>query len=179
MNQLSSASSIGDPVSERRWFATFTLPQNEKSVLKQLDLREVESFLPTYETVRVWKNRQRKKVTLPLFPTYLFVRISREERSRVLQCPGVLHIVGNSREPLPLPDAEVELLRSDLGRHALEPFRDLVIGERVRIRHGVMKGVEGTLVRRSGGHRFVLTIEMINQHAAIEVNAEDMEPVHN
>ena len=176
MNQVSSGTAIDPAAAERKWFATFTLPQNEKSVLKHLDLRQVESFLPTYETVRVWKNRQRKKVTLPLFPTYLFVHITREERGKVLQCPGVLQIVGNHREPLPLPDAEVELLRSDLCRRKIEPFRDLVIGERVRIKRGVMKGVEGTLVRRSGSQRFVLTIEMINQHAAIEVNAEDMEP---
>ncbi len=161
---------------ERRWFATFTLPQNEKSVLKQLDLRSVESFLPTYETVRVWRNRQRKHVTLPLFPTYLFVRISRAERVKVLACPGVLHIVGNHREPLPLEDSEVELLRSDFCRRRMEPFHDVVIGEKVRIKSGVMQGVQGTLVRKSGGHRFVLTIEMINQHAAIEVNAEDTEP---
>jgi transcription antitermination factor NusG len=165
------------PVSERKWFATFTLPQNEKSVLKQLDLRNVESFLPTYETVRVWKNRQRKRVTLPLFPTYLFVRIHRSERGKVLQCPGVLQIVGNHREPLPLPDAEVEFLRSGASRNRMEPYRDLVIGEKVRVKRGIMKGVQGTLVRRSSSMRFVLTIQMINQHAAIEVNAEDMEPV--
>jgi transcription antitermination factor NusG len=168
--------SAPDLASERRWFATFTLPQNEKSVLQQLDQRKVESFLPTYETVRVWKNRQRKKITLPLFPTYLFVRITRAERCKVLQCSGVLQIVGNHREPLPLPDSEVELLRSDLCRQKFEPFRELVIGEKVRIKRGVLKGVQGTLVRRSSGHRFVLTIEMINQHAAIEINAEDMEP---
>jgi transcription antitermination factor NusG len=163
----------------RQWFATFTLPQNEKSVLKQLDLRNVESFLPTYETIHLWKNRQRKKVTLPLFPTYLFVRIDRAERRKVLQCPGVLQIVGNSKEPLPVADAEVELLRSSIGSRKVEPFRELVVGEPVRIKRGIMKGVQGTLVRRSSSLRFVLTIQMINQHAAIEVNAEDMEPALN
>jgi transcription antitermination factor NusG len=166
-----------NPACDRKWFATFTLPQNEKSVAKQLDLRNVESFLPTYETVRVWKNRQRKRVTLPLFPTYLFVRIHRSERGKVLQCPGVLHIVGNHREPLPLADAEVELLRSGVCRRKVEPFHDLVIGDRVRIKSGMMQGVQGTLVRRSSSLRFVLTIQMINQHAAIEVSAEDLEPV--
>jgi transcription antitermination factor NusG len=163
--------------SARQWFATFTVPQNEKSVLKHLDLRQIESFLPTYDTVRVWRNRQRKKITLPLFPTYLFVRITRAERGRVLECPGVLHIVGGNREPIPLADSEMEVLRSDYCRRKMEPYRDLVIGEKVRIRSGVMMGLQGTLVRRSGSQRFVLTIEMINQHAAIEVDAEDMEPV--
>lgn len=164
-------------LSERQWFATFTLPQNEKSVLKQLDIRNVESFLPTYDTIRIWKNRQRKKVTLPLFPTYLFVRIHRDERGRVLRCPGVLQIVGNTKEPVPVADAEVDFLRSSVCRHHVEPFRELVVGERVRIKSGVMQGLEGTLVRKNSSLRFVLTIQMINQHAAIEVDADDMEPV--
>ena len=165
-----------EPYSERRWFATFTRPQNEKSVLKHLDLRQVESFLPTYDTVHMWRNRQRVTVTLPLFPTYLFVRITRAERAKVLQCPGVLHIVGSPREPLPLEDAEVEFLRAGVGRRRVEPFSELVIGEKVRIRSGIMQGVSGTLIRKSSSLRFVLTIEMINQHAAIEVDAEDIEP---
>jgi len=56
--------------------------------VKHLDLREIEAFLPTYETVRVWKNRQRVRTVLPLFPTYLFVRINSRERVKVLQSPG-------------------------------------------------------------------------------------------
>jgi transcription antitermination factor NusG len=170
--------SIDELAAERNWFAAFTRPQNEKSVLKHLDLRRVESFLPTYETVRVWKNRQRMKITLPLFPTYLFVRINRGERRKVLECPGVLHIVGGHREPLPVPDSEVEFLRAGMCRRKFEPFRDLVIGDRVRIRSGMMQGLRGTLIRKSGSLRFVLTIEMINQHAAIEVDAEDIEPAN-
>jgi transcription antitermination factor NusG len=140
-------------------------------------MREIESFLPTYETVRVWKNRQRIKLILPLFPTYLFVRISLGERVKVLQSPGVLQIVGNRREIVPLPDSEVEFLRSDFCKQRIEPFRDLVIGETVRIKSGVMQGIQGTLVRKSNSMRFVLTIESINQHAAIRVDAEDLEPI--
>ena len=77
------------PRADRNWYAVYTVPQHEKSALKQLDIREIESFLPTYETVRVWKNRQRMKLILPLFPTYLFVHInSREtgEGSPVSRC---------------------------------------------------------------------------------------------
>lgn len=173
----SRSAAIVTPDLDRRWYAAFTVPQNEKAVVKHLNLREIESFLPTYETVRVWKNRQRMRIVLPLFPSYLFVRISRRERARVLQCPGVLQIVGNRKEPLPLPDSEVEFLRSGFCRQKVEPYRELVVGSRVRIKKGVMQGVQGTLVRRSSSLRFVLTLELINQHAAVEVSAEDIEPV--
>jgi transcription antitermination factor NusG len=87
----------GEQQHDRRLHAVFTLPQNEKSVVKHLEIREIESFLPTYETIRLWKNRQRKTIVLPLFPTYLFVRISSQERTKVLQTTGVLAIVGKNR----------------------------------------------------------------------------------
>lgn len=166
-----------DSATGRNWYAVFTVPQNEKSVVKHLSLREVESFLPTYETVRVWKNRQRMKIILPLFPSYLFVRINPKERAKVLQSPGVLHIVGNGKEYVPLPDPEIEFLRSGLCRTRIEPYREFFVGEKVRIKRGVMQGVCGTLVRKASGFRFVLTLELINQHVAAQVDAEDLEPV--
>ncbi|MFZ0745648.1 MAG: UpxY family transcription antiterminator [Terracidiphilus sp.] len=185
MSLLSAGPAFGDDVylnqhtakltSERRWYAVFTVPQNEKSAVRHLDLRDVESFLPTYETVRVWKNRQRVKTILPLFPAYVFVHINHWERVKVLQTPGVLHIVGNGRNHTPLEDAEVEFLRSGFHGKKVEPFRDLVVGEKVRVKTGVMQGIEGTLVRRSNSLRFVLTLNMINQHAAVEVDADALE----
>jgi transcription antitermination factor NusG len=166
-------------VSGRKWYAVFTLPQNEKSAMKQLALREVEAFLPTYETVKVWKNRQRVKTVMPLFPTYLFVCIERRQRVRVLQSPGVIHIVGNNHEDTPIAASEIELLRSGVQERAVEPYRELVVGKSVRIKRGSMEGVEGVLVRKGNGLRFVLRLKLINQYAAIEVSAEDLEQVAN
>jgi len=168
---------IWDEHAERHWFAVFTVPQNEKSVVRHLGMREIESFLPAYETVRVWKNRQRVKTMLPLFPTYLFVHINVRERVRVLDSPGVLQIVGNGRESVPVADADIETLRASVTARLAQPYSDLVIGEKVRVKSGILQGVQGTLVRRSGGDRFVLSFESINQHAAIQVSAEDLEPV--
>ena len=169
---------IDVPALERKWYAVFTVPQNEKSVVKHLAHREVESFLPTYETVRVWKNRQRVRIVLPLFPTYLFVHINSRERIKVLQSPGVLQIVGNGRTSIPLSDAEIDFLRSGLCGKKIEPYRELVVGQKVRIRRGPFEGLKGVLVKQKNGLRFVLSLEMINQHASVEVDAESLEPVN-
>lgn len=166
-----------DPGRERQWYAVFTVPQNEKSAAKHLGLREVESFVPTYRSVRVWKNRQRVHLVLPLFPSYLFVRICHRERSKVLGTPGVLRIVGNNHEPLPVPETTIEFLRSDLWEDKFEPYRELVVGQKVRIWNGPMRGLQGVLVRKNNNLRFVLTIDLINQHAAVEIGAENLEPV--
>jgi transcription antitermination factor NusG len=166
---------IAAALSVPKWYAVFTLPLNEKSTMKHLALRGVESFLPSYEVAKVWRNRQRVTTILPLFPSYVLVRINKMERVKVLQCPGVLYIVGNGRNEAPLADAEVEFLRSGLAGRRAEPFAELAVGDRVRIRSGVLCGIEGTLVRRSGCFRFVLAISMVNQNAAVEVHADSLE----
>jgi|SRR5580692_3092819 len=176
-----SAANSGDHWSDhgtpRNWFAVFTVPQNEKSVARRLHLRDIEVFLPAYETVRVWKNRQRARLVLPLFPSYLFVRIHTRERRCVLESPGVLRIVGNCREPVPIPDSTIAFLRSDLLAGRIEPHTELVVGQKVRIKSGAMRGLEGHLIRKNNNLRFVLCISLINQYAAVEIRAEDLEPV--
>ena len=163
----------------RRWFAVVTTPQHEKAAFRHLDYGGIETFLPTYESARVWKNRQKVKVELPLFPTYLFVRIDQGDRGHVLRTPGVRRLVGNSREPLSLPDREIEFLRTSLSGQKAEPYADLLEGQRVRIKSGAMRGVEGWLVRKSSEWRFVLTVHLIHHHVALEVDASTLEPILN
>ena len=161
----------------RSWYAVLTAPQHEKSVVRHLDIRGVESFMPTYESVRVWKNRQRMKLRLPLFPSYLFVHIDNRERRKVLESPGVWQILGNHREPIALPDETIEFLRSDACARSLEPYSDLVVGQMVRIRSGAFKGLEGTLVRKNNRDRFVMTIKLINRQVSAELDGNDLEPI--
>lgn len=162
-----------------KWFAVYTMPKCEQSVRRLLDFRQIESFLPTFEVQRAWKNRQRVKLQRPLFPSYVFVHINPRQRAAVLGAQNALRIVGNSHGPLPIPDQEIEFLRSDFCTKRVEPYLDLVVGTRVRVRSGPMEGLEGTLVEKRNNLRFVFTVAMINQHAAIEIQADELETVPN
>ena len=74
---------------------------------------------------------------LPLFPSYLFIHIRRNERVRVLEVPGALAVVGGTGgEPTPLPDATIEALRSGLELRPAQPHPLITAGQRVRIRTG-------------------------------------------
>jgi transcription antitermination factor NusG len=162
-----------------RWFAVYTMPQRENAVCRLLDARRIEAFLPTFETLSVWKNRQRVKVQRPLFPSYLFVRIVPRQRSQVLSARGALHIVGNGQGPLEITDREIQFFRSDFCQKRIEPYCDLAVGAKVRICSGPMEGLEGTLVQKKKSLRFVLRIAMINQNAAVEVQAGELEAISN
>jgi len=166
----------GDTPVDRKWYAIFTVPRNEQSVARHFEVRQIETFLPTCTSLRLWKNRQRVKIVQPLFPTYIFAKIARTERSLVLGSPGVLRIVGNAKEPLPIAGSDIDFLRSDFCRERIEPYQELVVGQRVRVKCGPIQGVKGVLIRKKSSLKFVLTLELINQHAAVEVLADDLEP---
>ena len=159
-----------------RWFAVYTTPRHEKHVSEILAERQIETFLPLYRANRQWKKSSPVVLDLPLFPTYVFVRIARQARGVVLGTPGVLSIVGSSKESWPLPDFEIDALRSGLLERKIEPHPYLVVGERVRIMAGVMAGVEGVLVRKKSDLRVVLSLDTIMRSVAVEVNADDIEP---
>jgi transcription antitermination factor NusG len=161
------------------WFAAYTNSHHEKRVASQLLERQMESFLPLYSTRRRWKNRCEMNLELPLFPNYVFVRIDIRERVRVLAVPGVISLVGVGRIAAPLLDSEIEAIRSGLGQRRIEPHPYLVIGERVRIKDGPMTGMEGILTRKKNNYRVVLALDVIMQCVAVEVDADDLEPVTN
>lgn len=160
------------------WFAVHTFPRHEKRVEQHLGQMDIEHFLPLYRSPRKWRNGLKVVLDLPLFSGYIFVRIKRNERVRVLEVPGVLAIVGGTRgEMAPLPEVEVEALRSGLHLRQAEPHPLLTVGQRVRIRSGALAGLEGIVVRKKNSFRVVLTMDLIMQSIAVEVDGEELEPV--
>jgi transcription antitermination factor NusG len=160
-----------------QWYAAYTTPRHEKHVAELLAERDIETFLPLYRTVRQWKKSCPTLLELPLFPCYLFVRVRRSARGTVLSMPGVLSIVGSPKEPWPLPHFEIEALRFGVQAGKVEPHPYLKVGERVRVTAGSMAGVEGILVRKKNEFRFILTLDAIMRSVAVEVDANDLEPV--
>lgn len=158
-----------------KWFAVYTKARHEKRLGQHFDERQIEFYLPVYRTIHRWKDGSRVQLELPLFPCYIFVRIDWSERLKVLQVPGVLSIIGMGREASPLPDFEIESLRSGLHLRAFEPHPYLIVGERVRIKAGPLAGMEGVLIRNKNKFRVVLTLSMIRQSVAVEVDGDQLE----
>lgn len=162
----------------QNWFAAYTAPCHEKRVAQQLGLRGIEYFLPLYHVRRQWKDGSKVNLALPLFPGYIFVRIGQKERVRVLEVPKVVSIVqGLNRKPAPLPDSEIEGLRVGLQVLPAEPHPFLAVGQRARIRSGPLAGREGVLLRKKNSARLVITLDLIMQSVALEVDADNLEPL--
>lgn len=173
-----SATLLSYRASQVRWYAVYTKSRHEKRIKEQLDRRSIESFLPLYEAVHRWKDR-RVTVSLPVFPGYLFVRISLpEHRLPVVAVPGVVSLVGALGGPTPIADQEIEILQVCSTRgHKMVPHPYLAVGGRVRVHNGPLSDLEGILLRRRGKSRLILSVKLIARSVAVEVDVADVAPV--
>jgi transcription antitermination factor NusG len=170
------------PISDfemKEWYAVYTRHQHEKAVAENFSGRGLEVFLPLYETLRQWNDRQ-KRLSLPLFPCYVFYRGNVERRARVLSTPGVHSIVGFGGQPAAIQETEIEAIRIAVtsGLRA-EPFPFLQCGDRVRVKAGPLEGIEGILVRKKNSSRLILSAELLQKSMAVEVDAFSVEPVRS
>ena len=158
------------------WFAVRTRARAEKVVRDQLASRGFEVFLPTLTRWSRWKDRK-KAVDWPIFPGYCFARFEPSHQLPVLTCPAVAGIVSFCGQLAPLPDHEVESLRtlvtSDL---QFDPVPFIKEGSLVEVVHGPLKGVVGRLVRKGEHARLILSVEMLSQAVSVEVDAADVKP---
>lgn len=156
------------------WHAVYTQPRHEKKVAQQLAMRSMEAYLPLYESLRRWKDR-RAKLSLPLFPGYVFVKMALPQRNMVLEIASVVQIVGRKGQSSMLADEEIERLRFSLANRKAEPHPYLVSGKKVRIKSGPLTGLEGTVVRWKGRMRIVVSIDAIQRSVAMELESVDLE----
>jgi transcription antitermination factor NusG len=152
------------------WYVLRVRSRFEHAVAAHLRGRGYEWFLPLYKWRRRWSDRC-KEIDLPLFPGYVFCQLNPSNRLPVLSIPGVVHIVGVGRVPLPVSEAEIvaiqTAIRSGLPR---QPWPFLQIGHKVRVERGPLCGMEGILLRFGGHHRLVLSVILLQRSVAVEVD---------
>lgn len=161
------------------WFALYTRHQHEKTTAQILARRGFEVFLPLYQAAHRWKDRT-KKLSLPLFPNYLFVFAGYDQRSPILSAPGVYDFVRTEGVPAPIPVEQIEAVRRIVVQGlSAEPHPFLNAGDRVQVQSGPLQGLEGILVRKKNFYRLILSVELLVQSISVEVDVTDVRRVAN
>lgn len=160
------------------WYALRTRHQHEKVAATCLANKSFEIYLPLYETVRQWKGRK-KRLSLPLFPCYVFLRGNPRRWREVVTSPGVQDFVQFCGRAATIPEAEIESIRRVLvAPLQAEPHAFLNCGDWVRIKSGPLSGIEGILVRKKNLFRLVVTVEMIGKSVSVEVDSTTVERIY-
>jgi transcription antitermination factor NusG len=162
-----------------QWFALWTRSRHEKAVAATLNTLGVCHYLPLRSEVRQWSDRK-QAVSVPLFSGYLFVFLNpgKDSLLHVLRVPGVHGLVGNHMGISPIAEQQIEDIKTVLATGVscdVQPVFEE--GDRVRVKRGLLAGIEGTLVRAKSGTRLLVSIEMIRQSISITISPHDVELV--
>lgn len=92
------------------WYALYTESRQEKKVTTRLAQLGIEVYCPLIIQERQWSDRK-KKVEVPLLPSYVFVKIEEHKREVVFQVAGIVRYLYWLGQPAIVKDSEIETLQ--------------------------------------------------------------------
>jgi transcription antitermination factor NusG len=171
---LWSDESTLDP--EARWWAIYTLPRREKDLMRRLQQMKIAHYGPLIRRRHRSPSGRSRTSYLPLFPSYLFLFGSEEDRyramtsnciSRYMEIPDAEQLVADLRQIHRLISADAPMA----------PEARIESGMKVRVRGGALAGLEGKVVRRQGGDRLVVEVRFLQQGASVELDDYQVERI--
>jgi len=158
-----------EEINNEPWNVLYTTPRAEKKVYDRLVELGIETYLPLYKTIRQWSDRK-KKVEVPLFNSYIFVRSPEKQRFEILSVYGVVRYLYYLGKPAIIRQKEIDGIRRFLNQ--TEGYKITVeVGDKVEIASGVMEGVFGEVIR-VGKDKLVLQIEQLGMNLVAEVDRD-------
>ena len=131
----------------RKWLAIYSRPRWEKKVNQLLQEKGLESYCPLNKVRRKWSDRM-KTVEEPLFKSYVFVKVSEENRTEVRMTPGVINFVYWDGKPALIKEKEINAIKQFLNEYEnveVEPL-NLELNQRVKITTGPLMDQEGAII---------------------------------
>ncbi len=158
------------------WWAMYTLARREKELMRRLRGLEISFYGPMIHKRSRSPGGRVRDSYVPLFPSYVFVRGSEEQRQRALTTNCVSRCI---------PVADPAQLVHDLQQvqRLIELDAPLTVeariepGRRVRVRSGPMAGLEGLVVKRRGKDWLVVAVEFLQQGASVLLEDFQVEPL--
>ena len=149
------------------WYALYTKPRNEKKVEEQLHKMGLEVFCPKVSVVKQWSDRK-KRVSQPLIPSYVFIKIKEQERDLVFSVSGVVRYLFFLGKPSIIKESEINAMKETLNHDFKEVgVMDLEKGQKFTIEEGNFKGQEVTFLEQKG-NKIILRLESLGIKLILE-----------
>ena len=138
------------------WYALYTKSKHEKKASERLSNEGFEVFCPMVKTIKQWSDRK-KKVSIPLIPSYIFIKVDEKNKSKVLTDPSVLNYVYWLNKPAIIRDEEIDRLKGIISNDKIQEFeiRNLNIGDKINIDKGFIKEKNAIIKKVSNNNIYV------------------------
>ncbi|MDE3249853.1 MAG: UpxY family transcription antiterminator [Bacteroidota bacterium] len=164
---------------EKRWLAVYTKPRWEKKINQQLGELGITTYCPLNRVHRQWSDRV-KLVEEPLFKSYVFVQVSKQEELTVRKVPGVFNFVMWLGKPAVVRQLEIEKIKRFLRQHTDVEVLSIPLAPKMRvvINAGVLMDRKAIVIRAN--QKLVeLEIESMGTKLIAFVDRKDITPLHN
>jgi transcription antitermination factor NusG len=157
---------------EYYWTAFYTKPRNEKKASDRLKSKGFEVYCPTRTVLKQWSDRK-KKVTEPVFNSYLFAKVDELKRLEILKDSGIVSNVRWLGKPAVIQDKEISEIKSFLEEFPLSELanENFQTGSKVHIDSGALSGQSGVIRKTQGNKAFLLIASLgLELYAEISLN---------
>lgn len=164
---------------ETKWYAVYTKPRWEKKVAESLTKRKIENFCPVNTVLRQWSDRK-KKVTEPLFTSYVFVRTDETQHIELKKTNGIINLVYWLSKPAVIKDREIEAIKDFLDEYKnirLEKI-DVNVNAMVRVLRGPLMEYEGNVVSINS-NTVKIVLPSLGYLMSAEVERSNIEVINN
>ncbi|WP_347052943.1 UpxY family transcription antiterminator [Flavobacterium olei] len=143
------------------WYVVYTKPKWEKKVADKLNQLGIECYCPLITQVKQWSDRK-KKVEVPLFNSYVFVRLNDSERNSAFQVSGVVRYLFWLGKPAIVKDQEIEIIKQSLKASNLSEISvsNIQVGDRIKLESGVFSN-QNAIVQEVSNNSYILVLETL------------------
>lgn len=143
------------------WYVVYTKPKWEKKVADKLNQLGIECYCPLITQVKQWSDRK-KKVEVPLFNSYVFVRLNDSERNSAFQISGVVRYLFWLGKPAIVKDLEIEIIKQSLKASNLSEISvsNIQVGDRIKLESGVFSN-QNAIVQEVSNNSYILVLETL------------------
>lgn len=159
-----------EELGDEKWYALVTRPKAEKKVYERLLSSGEQVYLPLLTSIKQWSDRK-KKVELPMIPSYVFVKTKESELNHLLSDIGVVRVFKYLKKPAVIQEKEIDALKiltSDSEKVSIVDCKSFCKGEKIEIIKGPFKGLQAEYVQFQGKHRII--IKTVALGVVMEVN---------
>lgn len=165
---------------KKGWFVLYVKYKHEKRIHGILNEKNIESFLPLVETIKQWSDRK-KKVTVPLFPSYLFVNLNdQKDIETILNMKESCFFLKTGSEIAIVRQYEIDIIKQFLNLEGITNINsiEVEVGKPYKVNYGPLKNLECEVYRvNSNSNKVKIRIASINQDITATIPNYYLQPI--
>lgn len=151
------------------WVVVKTHPQRERCAMEHLERQDFTAYCPMLAS-DAHQGSKRVHALRPLFPSYLFVQLSRNAViwRPILSTRGVRRVLGCDQRLSFVDDRFIRSLKSrEIEGAVVRPLEPYQVGQRVYMNGGALDGLVATVLELGEKDRIVLLLKLLNRPVTV------------